>query len=195
MKKLQSMICLMLHVYKIGGEIKMSLLEGYRLFTGYYVYESDMPSEAKLEFVQFLKEADADDIVDILEGQYEGVEALTEDEMEALNDLLQEKFGRAGAWVGKKAGAMKAGYKAKGGARGMVKKGLGYERLAKAKAAEKAAKGKIAKGVKPKSVPAYAKSKKELRKAYVGAVGRTALAASPAVAAAGYGGHKLMKKK
>ena len=115
----------------------MSLIEGYRLFTGNYIYESDLPSEAKLEFIQFLKEASGDDIIDVLEGQYEGVEGLTEDEMEALNTFIEEKFGAAWAatkgFVGRQAG--RVGQQAGKAGRG-VKKGLGYEKVARAKAAQ-----------------------------------------------------------
>jgi hypothetical protein len=173
----------------------MSLLEGYRLFTGYYIYESDMPSEAKLDYVGFLREADADDIIDILSGQYEGVEALTEGEMKALHDFLEEKFGmgRAGAWIAKKREAIKAA----GGKKAFAKQKLGYTKVGEKRAALKAAKEKVGKGVKPKTVPAVGKAKKELRRAYAGAVGRTALAASPAVAAGagGYGVYRAKKKK
>ncbi len=73
----------------------MSLLEGYRLFTGYYIYESEeLPSEGKLEYIRFLKEASGDDIIDILSGQYEGIEGLTEEEMEAVNDFIEERYGK-----------------------------------------------------------------------------------------------------
>jgi len=169
----------------------MSLLEGYRLFTGYYIYESEaLPSAAKLEFVQFLKEASADDIVDILSGQYEGVEGLSEEEMESVHDFLEERFGmkRGAAYVGKKAAAGKEAVK---GAPKFIKKKLGYEEVGKAKAELKRAKAAKGKGVK--KTAATGAAGKRLRKAYAGAVGRTALAASP-VAAAG-GGAVYMKKK
>ena len=84
----------------------MSLLEGYRLFTGHYVYESAIPSEDKLELIRFLKEASADDIIDILSGEY-GVTGLTEEDMEAVHDMLEGKFGTAARAVG--AGAKAAG--------------------------------------------------------------------------------------
>ena len=95
----------------------MSLLEGYRLFTGNYIYESDIPSNQKLELIRFLKEADADDIIDILSGEY-AVEGLTEDEMEVVNDVIEEKFGKhiGKVWSGKygmKAGGEMVGKKAK----------------------------------------------------------------------------------
>ena len=160
----------------------MSLLEGYRLFTGYYIYESEMPSEAKLEFVKFLKEASADDIMDILSGQYEAVQGLTEEEMEAVHQVLDERFGKAGAYIAKKAV----------GAKGFAAKHVGITKAKEAKAALKAAKGKVAKGVKPGSVPAVAKAKKGYGKAVRGAVGRVALATT-AVGGAGYGGYRGVK--
>jgi len=171
----------------------MSLIEGYRLFTGNYIYESDLPSEAKLEFIQFLKEASGDDIIDVLEGQYEGVEGLTEDEMEALNTFIEEKFGAAWAatkgFVGRQAG--RVGQQAGKAGRG-VKKGLGYEKVARAKAAQAAA-VKKAGGVPTKGqADRIAKLAAMRKKAVRGAVGRTALATG-AVSGAGYGGYRGAK--
>ena len=157
----------------------MSLLEGYRLFTGYYIYESEsLPSEGKLEFIRFLKEATADDIIDILSGQYEGIEGLTEEEMEAVNSFLEEKFkvpkvpasvkkkaGEAGSWIAKKSK----------GPRGYVSKKLGWAKAGAEKAKLKAMKGAPKKGESlVKKGEAYAKQKKAVRKAYAGAIGRTA---------------------
>ena len=143
-----------------------------------------MPSEAKLEFVKFLKEASADDIMDILSGQYEAVEGLTEEDMEAVHQVLDEKFGSG--FIMKQGGKLK----------GFAAKHSGISKAKEAKAALKAAKGKVGKGVKPSSVPAVGKSKKAYGKAVRGAVGRVALATG-AVGGAGYGGYrgvKAMKK-
>jgi len=170
----------------------MSLLEGYRLFTGYYIYESEeLVSEAKLEFIQFLKEASADDIVDILSGQYEGVEGLSEEEMTAVHDFLEEKFGVP------KIAKTAAGAISKRTARPrkFLSKKLGYTKVGaeKKKLADIVATKAKGKGSLVKKGEKYAKQKGAVRKAYAGAVGRTALAATPAAAAGG--GAYYMKKK
>ena len=172
----------------------MSLLEEYRLFTGYYIYESEMPSEDKLEFIRFLKEASPDDIIDILSGEYQGVSGLTEEDMEAVNAFLE---GRVGA-------AIKYGREAAGKAGKKVSKVMGYEKLAAAKAAKKGAVVKVKPGrfsvakpygnVTPTKVAKGKKAaKSSYNKALAGAVGRTALATG-AVGGAGYGGYKVAKK-
>jgi hypothetical protein len=169
----------------------MSLLEGYRLFTGNYIYESDIASEDKLELIRFLKEANADDIVDILSGKY-AVEGLTEEDMEAVNNFLE----------GKVSTALKAGRELAGKAGKKVSKVMGYEKLAAAKAAKKGAVVKPGKfttarpygSVTPTKVKAGKKAATSAyRKALVGAAGRTALATG-AVGGAGYGGYKVAKK-
>jgi len=172
----------------------MSLLEGYRLFTGYYVYESEMPSETKLEFVKFLKEAKADDIIDILSGQYEGVDGLTEDEMVALHAFIEEKYGmgylkKAAGKAAEKAGAMKHDVAMK--VRGM-KKSVPHKAKGKAKGAGEAVKkgaGAAKAGVKKGAGAAY-------RGTFKTAVGRTALAGAGGVGvgAGGMAAYKAKKK-
>jgi hypothetical protein len=165
----------------------MSLLEGYRLFTGYYVYESEIPADQKLEFVKFLKEASADDIIDVLSGEYEGISGLTEDEMIALNDYVEEKFGAQFLAKGAKAvkGAAVAGAgKVKGAAvagAGKVK-GAAVKGAGKVKGAAVAGAGKV----KGAGKAAYGKT-------FHTAMGRTALAGAGGVAA-GAGGVAAYKK-
>ena len=160
----------------------MSLLEEYRLFTGYYIYESEILSEDKLELIRFLKEASPDDIIDILSGEY-AVEGLAEEDMEAVNTFLEGRYKSAvkyGKGVGEKVKGSKAvEYMGKGASKTgkKIKKVLGYEKLA---AVKKAARGG---NVEPH----------RYKKAVRGAIGRTALATG-AVGGAGYGGYKGMKK-
>jgi len=178
----------------------MSLLEGYRLFTGHYIYESDIPSEDKLTLIRFLKEADADDIIDILSGQY-GVEGLSEGDMELVNDILEGKFstgakavGKGASWAGGKlkvgatnaAGKVWTGTKwvkgktvagVKGAGRG-IKRASGWEAVAKQKALKKSGVGEPA------------RYKKALRTA----IARTAaVPAAGGVAGGGYVGYKKSK--
>jgi hypothetical protein len=173
----------------------MSLLEGYRLFTGNYIYESDIPSEDKLELIRFLKEADADGIIDILSGKYV-VEGLTEEDMEAVNTFLEgragvamkagkELAGKGVAAAGKGATAAVGGVKKGAAAVGRkVKKVLGYEELGAAKKGKSYYKKGSMLGKEPG---------KRYGRAVRGAIGRTALATG-AVGAAGYGGVKAAKK-
>jgi len=170
----------------------MSLLEGYRLFTGYYIYESEMASEAKLEFVKFLKEAKADDIIDILSGQYEGVDGLSEDEMKALHSFIEEKYGmgyakKLAGKAAEKAGAMKHDVAMKARA---LKKSVPHKAKGKMRSGKEAAKAGAAKGaagVKKGAGAAY-------RGTFKTAVGRTALAGAGGVAA-GAGGMAAYKAK
>jgi hypothetical protein len=173
----------------------MSLLEGYRLFTGYYIYESEqLLPEAKLEFIRFLKEASADDIIDILSGQYEGVEGLTEEEMEAVNDFIEEKYGMTTA---KKALAKiktlpgKAGAKAKDAAfdarfaARAAKKRVPH----KVKGAARTAGEKTVSAAKATKGAAVAASKKPAVRYAAAGVGGAAAGAGGAV------GYQKMKKK
>ena len=136
----------------------MSLLEGYRLFTGYYVAESDLPSAAKLEFVRFIKEATQDDIIDILSGQYEGVEGLSEEEVSSLHDFLVEA-GFGAALKGAKAAAGRFG-KAAASKAGSI---TGWKQVGQAASRQK----KIAAQLAKKRMPAA--RRKALEKAAAGA--------------------------
>jgi len=172
----------------------MSLLEGYRLFTGYYIYESEMDSNLKLEFIRFLKEASADDIVDILSGKYEGVTGLTEAEMKACNTFLEERFGMKYVAKGAKA-AVKGAEKVKGAA----VKGAGKVKGAAVAGAGKV-KGAAVKGagkVKGAGVAVGAGAKKAYGKTFHTAMGRTALAGAggAAAGAGGVAGYQKLKKK
>lgn len=165
----------------------MSLLEEYRLFTGHYVYESDIPSEDKLALIRFLKEATGDEIVDILSGEY-GVQGLTEADMELVNDILEGKLKVAKQAILKRKDAIKAGA---------------------AKMKERGVKGNLsAAGKKVKDVTGWSKvgRQKALRKGGTGepvrykkavrsAIARTAaVPAGAGVAGGGYYGYKKSKK-
>ncbi len=155
----------------------MDLLEGYRLFTAHYVMESDLPSEDKLQFIRFLKEANQDDIIEILSGQYEGIEALTETDVEAVREFLSEVG--VGAYLrGARAAAGRAGTK--------VSQKMGISAAKRARAAEKLAKQK---GMGEKGLAIMRKGK---RAAYRRAALRTA-AATGAIGGAGVAGYKVAK--
>ena len=169
----------------------MSLLEGYRLFTGYYIYESEMPSDTKLEFVKFLKEASADDIVDVLSGQYEGVNGLSEDEMMALHDFIEEKYG----WQGLKKGAAAVGKVASAGGKKVVAGGKKAAKVASAGGKKVVAGGKaVGRGAAAGGRMAVKGGKAAYGKTFHTAMGRTALAGAGGLAA-GAGGVAAYKKK
>ena len=169
--------------YFFGEKNKMSNLSTLKVFTATYVAESDLSNYDKLWLIDFIKEGEYNDIIDILQGEYQLPqisEQLAEELFEGIIKVAARRFRSYSPKMvkGKNFDAATARLKAKGRLMGDEE----AKRLAK-----RMKKGEIPSSQKPPPIPKpKSKSKGYNKLKAAGTAGGVALAAA--------GGHSMHQK-
>lgn len=177
----------------------MKNLRELKIFTATYIAESDIPVKDKLWLIDFVKEGEYNDIIDILEGEYQ---------LPQISDYLAEKLWRALKGGAKEASRILKGQartppipKKKPGAKPLrVRGNMGWSKYSQAKQTRKAADKDFRKfmpDASKESVKGVKHAIKPLKKAERRAAGAALVktgTAAGGVALAGVGGHSVYKQ-
>ncbi len=174
----------------------MKHLEELKIFTATYVAESDLAAKDKVWLIDFIKEGEYDDIIDILEGEYQ---------LPQISDYLAEKLWRA--LKAAKSGWRSAKYTYKtgkkmpraGGRPLQVRGNLGWSKYVgakqKRKATEKAFKKQFPDIADKKTTKAFVKPLKSAERKAAGAAMAKTGATAGGIALAGVGAQTVYKQQ